>query len=370
MTAISTGDFFKQTRTQSEVKSEILNEYFKAWAAILLIGQKFKRIENLLYIDLYSGKGYYDDNTPSSPIKVLKSISDNQRFNDCIKTFFNDSETEIVEALEHNIKSLPYYSQLKHEPKILNEKANRDLLNKLLKDEQDTPSLTFIDPFGYKGLSAELCLRAVKNWGSDLFMLFNINRIRPGIKNSTVEHLMKDLFAEKFEEILAKYDSLNVKDREDFILDKFIEHFRDRNYKALKFKVEFEDKDASSHYLLFVSKVDIAYLRMKEIMSKYSDKQVDGVPWFSVNNSRIQDLFSEYSIVNLKSDLVNKKVQFNNKTIEEIYAVHNFYTPYIKENYKKAFSELIIEEPNKIHAIDKNGKSKESLAYTSIIKYK
>ncbi|MCU0360747.1 MAG: three-Cys-motif partner protein TcmP [Bacteroidia bacterium] len=370
MTAITTGDFFKQTRTQSEVKSEILNEYFKAWAAILLIGQKFMKVNNLLYIDLYSGKGYYDDDTPSSPIKILKSIHDNQIFNNSIKTFFNDIEPAVIEALKQNIKNLPYYYELKHEPRVLNEVSNIDLLKRLLEAEQKTPSLTFIDPFGYKGLSAELCLLAVKNWGSDLFMLFNINRIRPGIKNSTVEHLMKDLFAAKFEEILARYDSLNIKDREDFILDKFIEHFKDRNYKALKFKVEFEDKDASSHYLLFVSKVDIAYLRMKEIMSKYSDKQADGVPWFSVNNSRVQDLFTEYSIVNLKSDLINRKIQFNNKTIEEIYSNHNFYTPYIKENYKKAFSELILEEPDKICAIDKNGKPKMSLAYTSIIRYK
>ena len=40
MPGISLSDFFKEKRTASEIKSEILNEYFKAWAAILLKGQQ------------------------------------------------------------------------------------------------------------------------------------------------------------------------------------------------------------------------------------------------------------------------------------------------------------------------------------------
>ncbi len=90
MAGISPTDFFRQTRTHSEVKSEIINEYFKAWAAILLIGQRNIPIKNLLYIDLYAGKGIYDDNKPSTPIKVLNSIVANAVFNQRIKTFFND----------------------------------------------------------------------------------------------------------------------------------------------------------------------------------------------------------------------------------------------------------------------------------------
>ena len=199
-------------------------------------------------------------------------------------------------------------------------------------------------------------------------MLFNINRIRPGIKNTTVEHLMRDLFAAKFDDILKEYDTLNKREREDFILDKFIEHFKEKKYRSIKFKVEFEDKNASSHYLLFVSKVDIAYFRMKEIMAKYSDYQTDGVPWFAVNNSSIQDLFSTFSIVKLKNELLGNNNYLHNKTIEEIYHLHSIDSPYIKQNYKQAFTELIKEK--NVFAFDKYGTPKKTLTYTCIIKFK
>jgi three-Cys-motif partner protein len=240
MAAIKVKDFFKEPRTQSEVKSKILNEYFKAWAAILLIGQTKIPVENLLYVDLYAGQGSYDNEEPSTPVKVLTSIADNTIFNQKIKTFFNDAEPKIVAKLEQNIRLLPFYENLKHKPVILNKEANKELLNELLSKERKPPSLTFIDPLGYKGVSAKLCQLAVRNWGSDLFMLFNINRIRPGIKNTTVEHLMRELFPEKFDAILEEFDHLNKKEREDFILDQFMAHFKEKGYRALKFKVEFE----------------------------------------------------------------------------------------------------------------------------------
>lgn len=368
MAGISPSDFFRQTRSQSEVKSEIMSEYFKTWASILLRGQRFIPIQNLLYLDLYAGKGYYDDNKPSTPIKVLNSIHADVLFNEKIKTFFNDDDDEIVHALDQNIRNLPFYDNLKHKPAVLNQSANKELLRELLSKENQNPSLTFIDPLGYKGVSAELCLMAVKNWGSDLFLLFNLNRIRPGIKNSGVEHLMRDLFAERFEGVVKQYDKLNVEAREEFIVDEFIAHFTERKYRTLKFKVEFEDKNSTSHYLLFVSKVDIAYLRMKEIMSKYSDRQTDGVPWFAVNNSRIQNLFSSHSIQNLKSDLLMCS-HYHGKTIEEIYATHNFNTPYIKENYKTAIGELLNEFPNKIRAAAPIGRQRRTLTYQTVINY-
>jgi len=371
MATIKTSDFFSVPRSQSEIKSEILNEYFKAWAAILLIAlnKRFQnKIQSLSYIDLFSGQGYYENGDPSTPIKILNSIQAEPLFNQKVKTFFNDNDSSLATQLEQNIKSLPYYNQLTHKPVILNKEADRDLLARFLNsNSSSSPSLTFIDPFGYKGVSAELCKLAVKNWGSDLFMLFNFNRIRSGIRNSTVTHLMHELFGNKLETILSQYDSMNKIEREDFILNQFISHFTDKGYKALKFKVEFNDKNATSHYLLFVSKVDIAYFKMKEIMAKYSDYQPDGVPWMAVNNSQTQNLFSDFSLVKLKYELEKNSSEFSGLRVEQIYQIHSFDTPYIKENYKTAFSEL--REEGKVEFSDKNGVHKNRVAYTYTAKF-
>lgn len=75
MAGISLSDFFSKKRETSEIKSEFLNEYFKAWAAIMLKGQNFKKIDKILYVDLFSGPGIYDDGKESTPIKILKSIN-------------------------------------------------------------------------------------------------------------------------------------------------------------------------------------------------------------------------------------------------------------------------------------------------------
>ena len=369
MATIKTSEFFSVPRNQSEIKSEILNKYFKAWAAILLIALSRRiRVESLSYIDLFSGQGYYDNGEPSTPIKILNSIHENQSFNQKVRTFFNDNDTTLSTQLEHNIQNLPYYSELIHKPVVLNKEANREVLSDLLKSTNNSsPSLTFIDPFGYKGVSAELCKLAVQNWGSDLFMLFNFNRIRSGIRNSTVTHLMDELFGDKLEAILTKYDSLNTVQREDFILGQFMSHFTDKGYKALKFKVEFNDKSATSHYLLFVSKVDIAYFKMKEIMAEYSDLQPDGVPWMAVNNSQTQNLFSDYSMMKLKYELETNPKEFSGLKIEDIYHKHSLDKPYVKSNYKTVFSELLKEE--KIKLFDKKGALKNKVAYTYTVKF-
>lgn len=87
MSSIKTSDFFSKPRTQSEIKSEILNEYFKAWAAILLIALKKINVKQLSYVDLFSGRGYYEGGEPSTPIKILNSIHENPTFNQKVKTF-------------------------------------------------------------------------------------------------------------------------------------------------------------------------------------------------------------------------------------------------------------------------------------------
>jgi three-Cys-motif partner protein len=45
------------------------------------------------------------------------------------------------------------------------------------------PSFSFIDPFGYKGLSLNIIKGVIKDWGCDCVFFFNYNRINAGIGN-------------------------------------------------------------------------------------------------------------------------------------------------------------------------------------------
>ena len=285
MPGISLSEFFKEKRSASEIKSEILNEYFKAWAAIILKGQSFKKIDKILYVDLFSGPGLYTNGSPSTPIKILNSIYSSKGtfvdYDKHVQTFFNDKDPKLINDLKQNISNLSYYPNLKYKPIILNDSANLSMLKKAF--ESNIPALTFIDPLGY-GFTQKMLMFALKNWGSDLFMLFNFNRIRAAIRNKKVEQNMIEIFGDYLPKLQEYYDKeSSPQKREVFIIETFQSIFENKGYMTLKFKVDFPDKDQTSHYLFFISKVKLAITRAKEIMSKYSDYQEDGIPNFGAN---------------------------------------------------------------------------------------
>lgn len=372
MPGISLSDFFKEKRSASEIKSEILNEYFKAWAAILLRGQRYKKINKLLYVDLFSGPGLYENGKPSTPIKILNSINESKGqyidFDKSVKTFFNDKSPKLIKDLKKNIEELPYYDQLTHKPVIANEVASQQLLERYL--NSNIPSLTFIDPLGYN-YTQNMLLYSVKNWGSDLFMLFNFNRIRAAIRNKLVRENMEGIFTSYYDEISAFYKKeSSPHKREEFIIKTFEKIFIDKGYYILKFRVSFPNRNQTSHYLFFISKVKLAITRAKEIMTKYSDVQDDGVPLFGANIKQDAIFFPslcKYSITKLSESILRDRAIFNLKTIDELYQEHNYQTNYVKQNYKDAVQLLINE--NKMTLFDKNGKETNRLTYTAKIKF-
>ena len=376
MPSIENNDFFQKKREASEIKSEILNKYFKAWCGILLYGQKYKTVKRLLYIDLYAGRGYYDDGSPSTPIEILESIQTSKGANidldGAVQTFFNDSNKQEVSRLKKNIETLNFYNELTHKPIILNRQADKDLLTELLNKNKEYPSLTFLDPFGYS-YSKEMLMKAVKEWGSDLFFLFNINRVQAAVVNGAVDKIMAEIFGERYALIRDFYGKEDrPKEREKFIVNQIEGLFKENNFLIFKFRIKFPDRDQTSHYLFFVTKVKVAYTKMKEIMCPYSDRQPDGVPYFGANikkKSQQVSLFFhnqyEFSLEKLKSDLLeNIRVHCGN-TIESIYKDHNVGTNYIKENYKQALQELHTEE--KIQLIDRKANLAERITYTCTV---
>ena len=59
------------------------------------------------------------------------------------------------------------------------------------------PTLLFVDPWGYKGLSLNLIDSVLKNWGCDCIFFFNYNRINMGLNNENVKEHMDALFGEQ-----------------------------------------------------------------------------------------------------------------------------------------------------------------------------
>ncbi|RAI89888.1 three-Cys-motif partner protein TcmP [Algoriphagus yeomjeoni] len=373
MPGISLSNFFKEKREASEIKSEILNEYFKAWAAIILKGQKFRTVQKILYLDLFSGPGLYKDGTPSTPIKILNSIYSSKGtfvdYNEHVQTIFNDKDKKLVSDLSSNILNLAYYNDLKYKPIVYNDSANIDIIKDAFKE--NLPSLTFIDPLGY-GFTQEMLMHTIKSWGSDLFMLFNFNRIRAALVNSRVEQNMVEIFGEYLGEIREFYrKELSPQKREVFIINTFQKIFEDKGYMTLYFRINFPDRDQTSHYLFFISKVKLAITRAKEIMSKYSDFQEDGIPYFGANLNIQPVLDAEmniHSINKLAKSLYSQKNDYNGLSLEDIYLAHNHKTNYIKPNYKDALINL--HDASEVYLLDKSGVKTSKITYTAKVFFK
>ena len=75
-TRVMVHPFFRESREQSRVKSEIVAKYLWAWSKV--ITPSAKKVSNKIgYIDLFAGPGRYEDGTKSTPLIVLeRAISD------------------------------------------------------------------------------------------------------------------------------------------------------------------------------------------------------------------------------------------------------------------------------------------------------
>lgn len=84
--------FFNELQEQSEVKSQIVADYFGAWTTVMASKSKSER---LAYIDLFSGPGRYKDGTKSTPIKVIEQIISNPTLRNKMVIMFNRCESEV-----------------------------------------------------------------------------------------------------------------------------------------------------------------------------------------------------------------------------------------------------------------------------------
>ena len=91
----SRDEFFKENQQEhSLIKSNIVVDYFCAWATIIAKNRRKKpQLEQrICYADLYSGPGYFNDGTESTPLRIVREVIRNPRFFDIVECVFNDGD--------------------------------------------------------------------------------------------------------------------------------------------------------------------------------------------------------------------------------------------------------------------------------------
>jgi len=344
------GNFFDESTEQSQIKTEIVAKYFWAWAKVVIPSAKTHG-NKIAYIDLFAGPGRYGDGTSSTPLLILERAIKEEDFREMLVTIFNDAEADHISKLESAIKSLPGIETLKHQPHVYCGEVGDHIAEDFEKMNL-VPTLFFVDPWGYKGLSLRLINSVLKNWGCDCIFFFNYNRINMGITNPCIPEHMDALFGkDRADALRARLGSLSVKEREDSIVEELVEALKELGGKyVLPFCFKKGYGNRTSHHLIFVSKNFKGYEIMKGIMAKRSSQADQNVPSFQYNPADIKfpNLFELTRPLDQLESSLSSRYAGKTMAMKDIYLDHSVDTPYISSNYKSALANL--EQLGKIKA--------------------
>ncbi|MCI0487899.1 MAG: three-Cys-motif partner protein TcmP [Blastocatellia bacterium] len=334
--------FFDESTEQSQIKAEIVSKYFWAWAKVIIPWAK-KSSNKIAYIDLFAGPGRYKDGSKSTPILILEQAIQNADMRNMLVTIFNDIDRDNTQSLEKAIDQIPNITSLKYKPEVDNEEVGTKIVEKF-EQMRLVPTLFFIDPWGYKGLSLRLINSVLKNWGCDCIFFFNYNRINMGLNNQAVREHMNALFGEQRDEQLRQQlENMLPHQRELTIVEAISQSLKEMGGKyVLPFRFRNAEGSRTSHHLIFVSKDIRGYEIMKDIMAKESSTKEQGVPSFEYNPATKDQpmLFGFSRPLDELTDMLLNSFAGRTLTMLQIYNEHHVGRQYIKSNYKDALKEL------------------------------
>ncbi len=338
-----TQPFFTEQMDQSQVKTAIVTKYFYAWSRVMTANLKSKSSQRIGYLDLFAGPGRYGDGTKSTPIQILEMAIADPALKDNLFTIFNDKEPENTSSLISAIEKIPGIDQLKHKPDVRTEEVG-DRMVEIFEKMRMIPTLFFVDPWGYKGLSLRLINSVLKNWGCECIFFFNYSRVNMGLSNPLVQEHMDALFGDaRGASLRQKLEPLNSSERELTIVEEICNALIEMGGKyTLPFCFKNNAGTRTKHHLIFVSKHHLGYDIMKGVMAAESSSIEQGVPSFEYSPaSKNQPLLFELArpLDDLEVMLLE---EFAGLTLrmDQIYQQHNYGRRYIEKNYKDVLTNL------------------------------
>jgi three-Cys-motif partner protein len=334
--------FFEESTEQSAVKTAIVSKYFWSWAKVIMPRVESKGAE-IAYMDLFAGPGRYKDGTKSTPLVILEKAIQDEKMRKMLVAIFNDKDERNVQDLQNAIDQLPGIKKLKHKPQVLKEEVGSEMV-KLFSSMHVVPTLFFVDPWGYKGLSLQLVNSVLKDWGCDCIFFFNYNRINMGLANPMVQEHMAALFGERRAVAMRqKLEGLLPDDRENYIVEELCEALGAKQGRyVLPFTFKNEAGTRTSHHLIFVSKNPLGYSIMKDIMAGESSLQEQGVPTFQYSpaDKRFPLLFELNRPLDDLEELLLTEFAGRTLAMKEIYEHHHIGRRFIKKNYKDVLKQM------------------------------
>lgn len=349
--------FFQEPEPQSLVKAEIVAAYFVAWARIMV---KRSRSGRIGYFDFYAGPGRYGTGEKSTPLLIVERAIAEPNIGQRLVTIFNDSDETNTNSLRSELEQLPGFESLRYKPQISTDEVD-DAVAERFEAIKTIPALSFIDPWGYKGLSLRLIRSVIKDWGCEAVFFFNYNRINMGVANPLVDAHMQALFgSERLPLLQQELDAAASHEREAILRRALGEALREMGAEYLiPFRFSRESGRAS-HYICFVSKHQLGYEIMKKIMATKGIVDEDNVPKFEYlppHAGRQLPFTADRPLLALPEALLGVFAG-RSLTVDEVFHEHNVGTPFIEKNYKDVL--LRLEEAGRVEAKPQPGKRRRA----------
>ncbi|HBW38310.1 three-Cys-motif partner protein TcmP [Desulfosporosinus sp. BICA1-9] len=374
----TTDNFFGQQKDKSRIKTLIVTDFFKAYFSIInnSVGQNAREI---IYIDLFCGPGKFDDGEPSTPLALLDMVNNfkSDDIRNKLRIVFNDENSEYIEKLKSLVSDHDVRSKLNYDPVITNKKAGKVDIEVHL--NKKVPIFSFIDPWGYKDVSAEQTWALVENIGSDCVLFFNSNRFLMDMPKESRLCYFEPIFGDQLPEVEKVVDNrqMNQKQKTQKIVELFSKNLCNvmgksdySGYKlfVLPFSFEADDKEKISHHIVFITKNHKAIIEMKKVMLKHSNTNNIQLGFDSKDLLQISLFHREDFLDEAIIDLIKRRFRNNRSYLDKTWTIASLLqeldafnmslvyqvTPYSFEEVKGALKVLdkkglieIIVEPNK-----------------------
>lgn len=321
-------------------KSEIVSKYFDAWANI--VGS---RVLEVAYVDLFCGPGTYEDGSESTPLLVLGKAARHRRVRRQLLSMFNDANATAAEALRQNIDALPDRQELFYDPEVSSEPVEAGRLDGYAERLGKTPTLLFLDPWGYKDLSVREIERFIGSWGSECIFFFNYRRVNAALSNERLSGPVAALFGQKrADELSSRLEGLAPEERKDLILETLRDALTQTYGKYVSWFRLVGSSPGADYYLVHVTKDFKGYEVMREIMARASSSHdANGVPSFEYNPERQMNLFKPgESLEDLERSLMG---EFDGQTltVQEVFERHGYGLNYRVRDFQSAVRRLEAE---------------------------
>jgi three-Cys-motif partner protein len=343
---MSTETFFEESKEQSAVKTAIVSKYFWSWAKVIMPQARKGSQQKIAYLDLFAGPGRYKDGTQSTPLMILEKTIQDPQMSQMLVTIFNDKDDNNAQDLQNAIDHLPGVDKLRHKPIVWNNEVGSEMV-KLFSSIHLVPTLFFVDPWGYKGLSLQLVNSVLKDWGCDCIFFFNYNRINMGLSNPMVQQHMAALFGEtRVQSLSEKLAGLSAEDRENCVVEELCGALGAKQGRyVLPFSFKNDAGTRTSHHLIFVSKHPLGYSIMKEIMAAESSLHEQGVPSFQYSpaDKRFPLLFELNRPLDDLEEMLLAAFAGRTVAMKDIYEKHHIGRRFIKRNYKDLLKQMEVK---------------------------